>query len=121
MDEKTLTEIEARAAAATEGPWMRAEHADEPKAIVSVHRRYLSLLGLRDGTAIIWDMADAEFIARAREDVPALVAEVRRLNAALESAREAVLAAGRRIIDLTNQLAREVMRANECDEIAEGE
>lgn len=66
-DETTarLGEIRERVAAATEGPW---EHGD------------------RQFTA--GDQADAEFIAHAREDVPWLLAEVERLTAERDRARD---------------------------------
>ncbi|WP_430754636.1 hypothetical protein [Micrococcus luteus] len=63
---KRLNEIEARANAATEGPWEasmdRVEHAGDSEY------------------AVAYDVAreeDAEFIAHARTDVPALVAALR--------------------------------------------
>jgi hypothetical protein len=53
MDDKQLTEIEARVSAATPGPWTTYDDDSE---------------------------ADAEFIAHAREDIPALLAEVKQLR-----------------------------------------
>lgn len=64
-----LDAIEQRAHAATEGPWE-----------ASAHDHYLVICpdcGVRGG----YERADAEFIAHARSDVPALLAEVRRLRA----------------------------------------
>jgi hypothetical protein len=94
--------IEARATAATEGPW--AVEQDDGEAHV-----YLDDAG--NGTAYICrevaqgddcGLADAEFIARAREDVPALVDALRRArdravaleqeNAKLVEQRNAALA-----------------------------
>lgn len=58
---KRLDEIEARLSAATPGPWTRTQWEEEQPDVP-------------------WD-ADAEFIAHAREDVPALVAVVRAVEA----------------------------------------
>lgn len=71
MTEEELTAIEARAAAATAGPWV-ASH------------RYNICWDVDGPDANGPDMmpkGDAQFIAAARVDVPALVAEVRRLRA----------------------------------------
>jgi hypothetical protein len=65
-----LDAIEARVNAATEGPWQIIGGGE-----------YVTGAGVGIGTADGGIMArDAEFIAHAREDVPALVAEVRRLR-----------------------------------------
>lgn len=71
-----LDEIEARADAATEGPWK----VDEYEAL-----DVWSPAGLVSSAAPVKTderkpEADAEFVAHARSDVPALVAEVRRLR-----------------------------------------
>lgn len=75
MDEKRLAEIEARANAATPGPW-------EPE-----HRGVVGndVFIVEDCVTAGWDAyrANQAFIATARTDVPDLVAEVRRLTAAL--------------------------------------
>ena len=84
-----LDAIEARANAATSGPW-------EVEAAAVVCDRYEDerpgVCGPHD---VDWPLLaeDAEFIAHARTDVPALVAEVRRLRAALAAPRP-VLATG---------------------------
>ena len=70
MKPAELDEIEKRAKAATEGPWSRWEGA-------------LSWVEAAGGAKITGHGLTSEnalFIARAREDVPALVAEVRRLR-----------------------------------------
>lgn len=69
-----LDEIEARCLAATDGPW-RAEF--------DTVMTDAALGGTRD-VATCWSDADAEFIARARTDLPLLLAEVRRLRAQVE-------------------------------------
>ena len=79
MDEKRLAEIEARANAATPGPW-------EPE-----HRGVVGndVFIVEDCVTAGWDAyrANQAFIATARTDVPDLAAQVRRLTAALDAAR----------------------------------
>jgi len=75
-----LDEIEERCEKATGGPWwndcgvIHAPHwdSDLPEG-VACHPA-----DTYNGNGKDWD-ADAEFIAHAREDIPALVAEIRRL------------------------------------------
>ena len=79
MTEQELSEIEARANAATPGPWgfvpprteelaIKGEvHCDEGPIFVAAHYD-------------IAKSADFEFAANAREDIPKLLAEVRRLR-----------------------------------------
>jgi hypothetical protein len=96
MNENELQEIKRRAEAATPGPWEPQEGT-----------KYLAMGGMglgqekeyfvmRDGddVAVCCDCStpdgvaspeNALFIANARQDVPALVAEVERLRAALEA------------------------------------
>lgn len=115
MDEATLKAIEERAAAATPGPW-------EPKLMKAVHANGEATHDVRsaaDGTTaasmrfrplgaeIGEDQADRDcfFIAAARSDVPALVAELKRLLASIAEAeaqvtREYGEAAGRRLREL---------------------
>lgn len=89
MDENELKEIEARANAATPGPWSTGEGV-EYKDLESVRacgwdcRRVPSTndyfaCGPRVACSLSAEM-DANFIAHAREDIPALIAEVRRLT-----------------------------------------
>jgi len=93
-----IESIEARANAATPGPWVRIGDsigADVKKCTCGVPR---SVYGHESGCGIDGPLItgaaipDAEFIAAAREDVPALVAEVERLRAieveALDATRE---------------------------------
>ena len=78
MTEQELAEIEARANAATPGPWDSAygmtgtfvfEVLNEDDAHCTIAE--LSRFNQRN---------DAAFISHAREDIPALIAEVRRLR-----------------------------------------
>jgi hypothetical protein len=81
-----LSAIEARAAAASPGPWVVHtsggswdiyEGVPVTTLILSAHRHE----------------QDATFVAHARADIPALVGEVQRLEAALAAMRDAVDAA----------------------------
>jgi len=87
MDEKRLEAIEARTNAATPGPWEVREHEG------------MYALAGPNG----WPIEDGNpdpaapnfvFVAHAREDVPDLVAEVRRLRA-VEAAERAVIEAAK--------------------------
>jgi hypothetical protein len=74
MTDLDLDAIEARVNAAADGPWVAergARPTQWPKDYVARPLRNRFRVG---------DEADAEFIAHARTDVPALVAEVRRLR-----------------------------------------
>ena len=81
-----LDAIEARVNAATPGPWwveQVGDFGDKSAVIECVRwRGYLNTLHLGE------DTPTAEFIAHAREDVPALVAEVRRLTVEAATQRE---------------------------------
>lgn len=74
MDEKMLAEIESRANAAAPGPWERYDAALIGPDGRGVARYFTE-------PAFIQTM---DFIAAARTDVPALVAEARRFREALE-------------------------------------
>lgn len=77
MTEAQLAEIEAREKLATAGPWI----ANQWRGIETADETWLL-----DGNMAT--KSDAEFIAHARDDVPHLVAEVRRLRAILKGAVE---------------------------------
>ncbi len=82
-----LKEIEARAAAASEGPWiakMGYSGAERTLFLVRGDQFDGVLFGLgHDEAETTQHEADTTFIAHARQDVPDLVAEVRRLREAL--------------------------------------
>lgn len=87
-----LEAIEARANAATEGPWEAdntevMQHWSRPEPWQPIATNEVACMAYCYGGSArgIENEADAEFIAHAREDVPALIAEVRRLRAAVES------------------------------------
>jgi hypothetical protein len=106
MTDEELKQIEERAANATRGPW-RSEfrHAREvvtegEKNVWGNDQHVANLrpehslrtpggVSLHNGTYCEeQNENNAEFIAHAREDVPALVAEVKRLRAALQTERD---------------------------------
>jgi hypothetical protein len=87
LTEPELCAIEARAAAATPGPWIWDRSSDDWNHVLALRdcdaREADVLLCTGDGERA-WGIitpADADFIAAARADVPSLVAEVRRVVA----------------------------------------
>ncbi|HSN19768.1 MAG TPA: hypothetical protein VLS49_03775 [Usitatibacter sp.] len=100
-----LDAIEARANAATPGPWrIERDELDEsfsdeeqeqafPRSIGPIATWDHVLLGVK-GEEVRQIEADAAFVAAAREDVPALVAEVRRLRILARKGWEAAKEAG---------------------------
>ena len=72
-----LNEIEARANAATEGPWFVSDDA------VWVDRGEGNADGIT-GPLAPWCFGEADFIAHARTDVPALVAALRAVMEAID-------------------------------------
>ncbi len=93
-----LDAIEARAAAATEGPW----GVEARIGLVAVYRQFLPVEGDRINNVCETGWAsdrqacrDATFIAYASTDVPALVAEDRELRARV-AYLEAILGAAQK-------------------------
>lgn len=108
MNDDQLAAIEARVAAAKPGPW-EAEHERDGSFILyhapprPYHTTGLYTLVKRGGFAKGVSRDDVELIAHAREDIPALIAEVRRLRAAyqeLGAASDLVVTRGRAVSDL---------------------
>ena len=89
MTPEDLDAIEARASKATAGPWVTKViphgtlllRGDESAPLKERHPQ---------GALQVEPFSDAEFIAAARENIPALVARVRELTAALTFARDAL-------------------------------
>lgn len=83
-----LDEIEARADAATEGPWEWHPYMGSGATLAKPNHLFheVNILKTTDDWPPVAD--DAEFIAAARTDVPQLVAEVRRLLAENDRLRE---------------------------------
>ncbi len=81
MDEATLQAIEERANKATPGKWTVENHPND-YAVVAPHpvEPSITYIAFIDGGLSNDSKYDTEFIAYAREDVPALIAEVRRLK-----------------------------------------
>jgi hypothetical protein len=92
MDAERLAEIVARVSAATDGPWRNDVYGvlgpDTVVAEVGGYERVVGSLYFGVGQQA---EADEAFALHAREDVPALLAEVQRLKAALAGARTAAL------------------------------
>jgi len=104
MNDEELQAIEARVNAATPGPWQTGSDLGGVWKKVALQRGLIlqshiaeskSRMFIEDycGSLTMWDAwqdeakgredRNAEFIAHARDDVPALIAEVRRLRALL--------------------------------------
>ncbi|NUS79109.1 MAG: hypothetical protein HOV70_23310 [Streptomyces sp.] len=80
LTEQQLTDIETRANAATAGPW---EHHTEygPNFFANITGPYLQGVGDLNFGVGEQARADEEFVKHAQQDVAALLAEVRRLQA----------------------------------------
>lgn len=75
LSEQQLQEIECRVNAATAGPWMSFIEGRDHTSGSSFIRTSSEDIELSGATE-----ADQDFIAHARQDVPLLLAEVRRLS-----------------------------------------
>jgi len=88
LSEQELRAIQDRVNAASEGPWsLEGEDDDDFDCETVESVRFgpdYDLLGFTDG----WECGDLHFITHARSDVPALLAEVRRLKQIEAAARE---------------------------------
>ncbi len=87
MTDEQLAAIEARANAATKGPWW-VEREKDHQAGEKGYRAWLIKYRwddvptwLAESSCHADSEANFDFLSRAREDIPALVAEVRRLRA----------------------------------------
>ncbi|MFC8983896.1 hypothetical protein [Streptomyces sp. NPDC057115] len=80
LNEQRLAEIAARAKKATPGPWITEERDHDMHVGGVPDGPHIALLGRASWPGV---PADAEFIAHAREDVPALLVEVQRLKTEL--------------------------------------
>ncbi len=91
MNEKKLAAIEARLARASKGPWVRWVGTGRVNRGPASENTLCAFRGIKDGYTICdtgdppypenprWS-SDAEFIAHARTDVPALINAVRALT-----------------------------------------
>ena len=85
-----LDDIRARVAKASDGPWENDGDSEDNRGGL-INKDYSLTVG--DGCMAAcakMSFADAEFAAHAREDIPWLIAEVKRLRMALEKAFEAM-------------------------------
>ena len=100
MTAPTIQDIEARARAATPGPW---EWRHSEQAIIAPETTLLGIkvgemvIGLNNGPGL--KPLDAEFITHAREDIPFLLAEITALRSALASARDAALEEAAKVLE----------------------
>lgn len=96
-----LAAIQAREQAATDGPWM----ADGPEILVGTPddlTRGSTWIGETCNVALPGlGAANAAFLAAARTDVPALLAEVTRLRAALTTAKADAVHEAARLLEAT--------------------
>lgn len=84
ITDQELDEIEARVKAASPGPWMKNGKTSAGWRIDDADPNRTGMVFFLTPTAIVPRDANADFIAAARDDVPLLVEEVRRLRKALE-------------------------------------
>lgn len=92
-----IQQIQARVDAATEGPWNHHDFGyagEQEPSIIAIHQGAFDWQSIRDGHRVAFtDWAqqpcqDADFIAHARSDIPALLAEVERLTAEVADCAE---------------------------------
>lgn len=90
MTDDELNAIEQRANAATPGPWVDTDPRHIRHAEPNIYAGDYEVADVYDNNGC----DDSSFIAHARQDIPALIAEIRRLRAALlqrtEQARDEV-------------------------------
>lgn len=106
MNDEQLTAIRARCEAATPGPWRENEFTGSEDIHQVVPSNPSVLFEHGAICDIIPSKADTRFIAHAREDVPALLDEVERLNAIIAHAR--IIVDEVQLIDNTPMEARDV-------------
>lgn len=84
MTDEQLAEIEARANAATPGPWFWTGRVDDwghsGPDLMGPNDAVVCQSWGHDADGLEIADSDMSFIANAREDIPALIAEIRRLR-----------------------------------------
>lgn len=86
LSDEQLAEIDRRAEAATDGPWFVA--SDRTEILSESACRVIADTRFFQGPPDFLECADAEFIAHARTDVPALIAALREARAERDALRE---------------------------------
>ncbi|MEW2463075.1 hypothetical protein AB0872_20525 [Microbacterium sp. NPDC047426] len=107
LDDQRLAEIAARAKAASRGPWTLAYESCDCSEDCG-HGLYVSRLDTGAGPATeLLDLpsADWELMAHARQDVPALLAEVERLKAERHTTNEALTDAAETLRENRDRIA----------------
>lgn len=87
IDEKRLAEIEAREKAATPLPWIRFQVPEIGLDIGNLIHKHHPAESPKDTDWEKLSDADRAFLLHARQDIPDLLAEVRRLNSEVEATR----------------------------------
>ena len=138
LTDQQLADIQARADAATKGPWGYYDGDNYAALAADYQQTGRGSYSCRQGIARLeeddfWDdqaneardegdayeqmIANAEFITHAREDVPALLAELGRVRAELAGARAAAFREAARVLEHTG---RDDDAVNLLDNIADG-
>lgn len=107
---ETLAAIQRRVDAATEAPWT-AEH-DQRNEETRIYACGGALRAFLDGRVLMNEHADGEFLAHARQDIPALLAHTTALARQLQEANDRAEEAGEEISRLL-ALARRVEAAGQ--------
>lgn len=110
MNQEQLNAIKERVAKATPGPWIIEESRFGSFNAASVDENY-------DLTACLMKKNDADFVTNAREDVPALIAEVERLMKGMHQLREYIsLTKHSDDLENINGILWSIMQGGEADE-----
>ena len=113
MSEKELAEIEARAEAATSGPWYSEDQGKVSQKGTPYH--FVGVVAIVTDPATPSAKRDQNFIAHARQDVPALCEEVRRLNGELAMAMDAVDELSRQMVEIERLTAENALAQTEAE------
>jgi hypothetical protein len=92
MDQQQLEEIKKRNAARTQGRWNRSSYGFNILTSDSMFSICAPTRADHGDKAMYQQIADADFIAHTSEDIPALVAEVERLQVQKVTPSEAIFA-----------------------------
>jgi len=84
LSDEELAAIEGRALVASPAPWTVATWEGRPASIGWQQGGLRTAVCIRPKYRDDWLESDADFIAHARQDIPALLEEVRRLRSQIE-------------------------------------